>query len=154
MKKYSFKFESLLNVRNIQEEEAERNFQEAVIIYETELQTLEDVKDEFARTLDDLAAQRQTTIDPRIQNLYDIYFTHLKNRISAQTEVVKKADAQMEERREELMEAMKELKVVEKLKIRDFEKYSEELKRWEQAIIDDLTILRQTSELATGRTLI
>jgi flagellar FliJ protein len=151
MKKYSFKFESLLNIRNLQEEEAERAFREAAMRYEEELGTLNSIKEDFRRTLEDLANQRQAGFDARIQSLYDVYFKHLKNRIASQTKIVDKAEKAMEERREELVEAMKERKVVEKLKVRDYEKYAEELKRWEQAIVDDLAVLRHNSEMATGR---
>lgn len=151
MRKYAFKFESLLNVRNLQEESAEREFKEAMLAYQEELEKLDGYRSQFQQSLEDCAEQQRNGFDIRIQHLYDAYFKRLKTEISQQTETVNKAEAHMEKQREALMEAMKERKVVEKLKVRDYEKYMEELKRWEQSIIDDLSVLRENSEQAASR---
>jgi len=151
MKKYAFKLETLLKVRNLREEEAEREFREALIAFQQALEELDGYRKQLEEALQDCAMQQRDGFDIRIQQLYVTYFKRLKQEISDQTEVVNTAETEMEKRREMLLEAMKDRKVVDKLRARDYEAYSEELKRWEQKIIDDLAVLRHNSEMVTSR---
>ena len=148
MKKYEYRFESLLNIRGIQEEEAERNFREAVRIYAECVQRLDKLRMEMASLLEELGEQRKASADLRIQRLFTDYIKHLNGRIDTETKIVEEANEKVEERRQELVEAIQERKMIENMRTKDYNRYLVELRRWEQNILDDLTILRFGNENA------
>lgn len=147
MKKFAYRFKSLLNIRGIQEEQAEREFREALKKYSEEVEKLDNLRNEAHNLLEEMTEQRKANTDMRIQVLFQDYLRHLWSRIETQKEEIKKAETEMEIRREELIESIKERKMLENLQIKDMDKYLKELNRWEQGIIDDLSTLRFGNEL-------
>ena len=141
MKKYSFKLQTLLRIREIHEEEAERNFRLAVQELTLAVERLDKLKGEYARLREDLASLQRRGIDVSVQLIYDQYFLRLRQRVSDQLEAVNSAEEEVELRREELIERMKDRKTIEKLRMRDFDRYLAELRRFEQVVIDDLATL-------------
>jgi len=141
VKKYSFKLQTLLRIREIHEEEAERNFRLAVQELTLAVERLDKLKGEYARLREDLASLQRRGIDVSVQLIYDQYFLRLRQRVSDQLEAVNSAEEEVELRREELIERMKDRKTIEKLRMRDFDRYLAELRRFEQVVIDDLATL-------------
>lgn len=142
MKKYEFRFKNILHVRELLEEQAEREFREAVIAYNTQLDRLEGLRAEAERLIGELYERRRGRIDVGVEMVYATYFTNLRERTEAQLLAVRAAEEEMELKRAALIEAMKERKVMEKLRLRDYDAWLLELKRWEQSMIDDLSTLR------------
>lgn len=142
MKKYEFRFKNILHVRELLEEQAEREFRDAVLAYNAELEKLENLRAEAERLIAELFERRRGRIDVGVEMVFATYFTNLRERTEAQVVAVHEAEQFMEQKRAELIEAMKERKVMEKLRLRDYDAWLLELKRWEQAMIDDLSTLR------------
>jgi flagellar FliJ protein len=150
MKKYSFRFRTLLNIRSLQQEEAERNFREAIIYLGECIERLDELRDELAALLEEMAEHRKTGLHINYQLLYLDYIKVLFRRIDEQKLAVAEAEKKVEERREELIEAVKRKKMIEKLDMKEYDAYLLELRRWEQSIIDDLSILRHSNEIAAN----
>ena len=146
MKRYSYRFESLLNIRGIQEEEAERNFREAVLILTQCIERLEALRAEMKSLLEEIAEQRKSGTEIIVQQLFLDYIKYLNGRIDQHQKLVEEAEEQVEIRRLELVEAIKERKVLESLRIKDLQRYLLELRRWEQKVLDDLSTLRHGNE--------
>ena len=142
MKKYSFRLQTLLSVRELFEEEAERHFGMAMRDLTLAVEELEGLRNELARAVSELGSQPQEEYSINVRMLYDNYFKGMRGRIDKQIGIVRAAEAVVEERRAELLERMKDRKTIEKLRVRDYDQFLLELRRHEQSIIDDLATLR------------
>lgn len=142
MKSFSFRLQTLLTVRELYEEEAERRFSEALRDFTLAVEKLDGLKNDLAGSYGELAAERERRMDLNIQMLYENYIRSLREQIDRQIKVVEESEAAMEERRAELLERMKDRKTIERLRVRDLDRYLQDLRRFEQSIIDDLATLR------------
>jgi len=142
LKSFSFRFQTLLNVRELYEEVAERRFSEAVGELAAAVDALGRFRNEARSAIRALAEQRETDMNINIQLLYDNYIRGMRYRIDNQIRIVETARTHVEERREELMEKMKDRKTIESLQIKDYDRFLLEMRRYEQGVIDDLAILR------------
>ena len=150
MKKFSFRLQTLLRVREIHEEEAERLFRLALRALTVAVEELDALAAEARRINEDLAERRRERLDIEIQQLYDRYITRLRERIKQQIGAVRLAEREVESARLELMERMKDRKTIEELRLRDFDHYLLELRRFEQSVIDDLATLRGAAGLESS----
>ena len=150
MKKYSFRLQTLLRVREIHEEEAERFFRLALRALTVAVEELDSLAAEARRINEDLAERRRERLDVEIQQLYDRYIMRLRERIKDQIAAVRLAEQEVESRRLELMERVKDRKTIEELRLRDFDQYLLELRRFEQSVIDDLATLRGAAGLESS----
>ena len=74
------------------------------------------------------------------------YYTHyMKKVINLKTEEVKLASREVQQKREELIEAVKERKILENLKEIHLEGYKEEEKRKENSIIDEIVTYKYSA---------
>ena len=81
-------------------------------------------------------------IDPLDIKQHNQYIEKLKQMIKAQEEVIVRAEALVEEKRAELVEAMRDKKAMETLKENDFEEFLEEEKKAEQKVVDEIVSYR------------
>ena len=146
MKKYKYRFQSLLRIRELQEEMAVREFREAVRLYAEAVEALDGLRGEKTGLLDEMLHQRSSGTDLKIQQLYLDYLKALDGRIDDQRAEVDRCNQTVEERREELIESMRERKTLESLHVKDHERYLVDLRRWEQSILDELALLRHGRE--------
>jgi flagellar FliJ protein len=96
------------------------------------------LKDEIFLFNNEIRSSRQGIIDVNRLALGDNYLRYLKARLARQREVVAQRQTEVEEARRRLFEAMKERKVLEKLKDKKYAQYQYEQNRLEQAMLDDL----------------
>ncbi len=148
MKKYSFRLQTLVRVRQIFEDEAERLFRIAVQQLTIAVEKLDDLRAELVKLNKDLATLRKRGIDVAIQLLYDRYIARLREKTVEQVEIVAAAEVELEERREELLARVKDRKTIEELRLRDYDRYLQELRRYEQSVIDEIATLRGAGELS------
>ena len=142
MKKFAYRFQNILNIRELQEEEAARNFRMALQDLTECIQQLDDFRMEYRSLVDELSRDKSKVIDINMRLMYNNYLKVLDKKIEEQFYLVQEKEKVVEEKREELQEAVKERKILENLRVKDLEEYMLELRRWEQEIIDDLTIQR------------
>ena len=150
MKKYSFRLQTLLRVREIHEEEAERLFRIAIRELTVAVEELDALAAEARRVNEDLAERRRERLDIEIQRLYDRYIIRLRERIRDQIAAVERAEQAVERERLALMERIKDRKTIEELRMRDFDHYLMELRRFEQSVIDDLATLKGAAGLESA----
>lgn len=142
MKKFAYRFQNILNIRGLQEEEAARNFRIALQELTDCIQMLDDFRLEYRSLVDELSHNVEKIVNINMRLLYTNYLKVLDKKITAQFFQVQEKEKIVEKKRELLLEAVKEKKILEKLRVKDLEKYMLELRRWEQEIIDDLAIQR------------
>ena len=142
MKRFAFRLETLLRIRGLYQEEAERRFREALMRLALGVDRLEELRAELAATVGELLDLRLRGTVLQIQMLFQDYIVSLRRRIDVQLAAVRAAEIEVERRREELMERMKERKTMDQLKVRDYDRYLVELRRYEQKVVDDLATLR------------
>lgn len=144
MKKYQFRLQKLLEIKGIFEDEAERIFRDAIRELTARVEELDELRSQMRRLLKDLTDLRKLGIDIAIQMLYERYSRRLRNKTGRQIKEVSRAEELVELRREKLIEAIRNRKTLENLKIKDYEHYLQDLRRFEQSVIDDLSILRSS----------
>ena len=139
MKRFNFRLQRVLDIKNTIEEAMRRDFLAA----RAELQKMVDKLKEIVRTLaryqNKLHALEKKGIDLQEINFYYRYFQSLEGQISYQNRMIGIAREEMEKRRSILVEAVKERRILERLKERKFEQYLFEAGKEEQFTIDEIS---------------
>lgn len=132
MKKFNFKFESILNVRNHKVNLAKEDLAKVI-------------KEKVKRL--DLISDYNTEINDLLESKsYDVLFLQSRNNRIEHLKVLianlNKEIINIEEienvRRKKLAELLKEEKIMEKLKEKDYEKFKDEYKKFENNFIDEI----------------
>lgn len=149
MPKFSFQFQSILNIKLQQEEALKNEFGKAV-------QRLEEEKAEQLRLENHLSDQfeqfnekssRGVTVEKLIE--HNAYISYLSDRIKQQKENVNFAQQNVDKVREELIKAVQEREILDKLKDKKLEEFRKEQLRQEQQINDEVVSYKH-SEKNTG----
>ena len=142
MAKFKFKLESYLNLKEKLEDQKKQEYGRAVGVLERE-------RAEEARlsriATENIAAFRESLekpIDPALLKEYGNFSELMKRKIEAQRITVVKAEEAAEEKRLELVEAVKEKKALEILKEKALEDFRQEEKLAEQRIVDEIVSYR------------
>lgn len=137
MAKFIFRLEAVLNVKRQQEENIKNELGKAIQRLETEKQKLagferskEEIISEFNRKT------KKTTVHKLIE--FNSYLSLLKTNIIHQKERVNKAALDVDKIREELVKAVQERKILEKLKEKKHDEYLIEQKKLEQKTNDEI----------------
>ena len=148
MKKFSFRLEPLLKMRVEKEEVAVRAQYLAQKEHQDQLGALETICDNLKRA-------REISVE-RISagEFFDryLYIDSLCESRVRQEKTVEWTSQELENRRQEMVEARKDKLVLQKLKENSITKYTDELNRWEAKILDDqCTVLtHKKRELGNG----
>lgn len=137
MAKFIFRLEAVLNVKRQQEENIKNELGKAIQRLETEKQKLARLE----RSKEEIIAEfnqktKKTTVHKLIE--FNAYLSLLKSNISRQKERVNKAVLDVDKIREELMKAVQERKILEKLKEKKHDEYLIEQKKFEQKTNDEI----------------
>jgi len=138
MAKFNFRLQTYLNLKAKIEDQKRNEFGKAVAALELEKTKLVNLQQERNDCIDEFRKKVESTIEPGGINRYNLYLDVLKKRIAEQKSRVARAEAFLRAKRAELVEAMKNRKILETLKEKDFETYLIEEKKNEQKIVDDL----------------
>jgi len=140
--KFSFRLQTYLNLKTKIEDMKRNEFGKAVAAYENERLRLAELEQKRDNCVKEFSQNVETTIDPNETNRYNLFLERLKEWIKFQIGKVAEAEAFMQEKRAELVEAMKDKKTLETLKEKEYENYLSEEKKNEQKIQDDLVSYR------------
>jgi flagellar FliJ protein len=143
MKRFKFRYQTLLEVRERaqkQEEELLQHLQRRLGEAEGALQGLH--ADEQAQRDAWLAAQQRGGLDLDQVAMIQQFLYVLDTRIKAQRRAVEDAVARVDNQRELLAEAMKQVEIIKKLKERDEKAWRDGIERSEAAELDELATLR------------
>lgn len=104
------------------------------------LLSLNDKKEQIEKSFDN--ANKEAALD--IQNIVNArnYLEKISNEIKTQFEIIKKTQIELDEQTQKVNEAYKELKVLEKLKEKQYEEFLKEFRQNETKELDDIVISR------------
>ncbi len=149
MPKFTFKLQALLNVKLQMEDNLKNEMGKAVMKLESEKDILKQINAEIEHYIEEFNLQsgRGTTV-VRLREFND-YISLLRERYEVQKENVNIAQDNVDKIREELIKAVQEREILEKLKERKYKEYLDEINKQEQKLIDEIVSYKHGSK-ATG----
>jgi flagellar protein FliJ len=139
MKKFSFRLETVLKLRRLAEDEKQRAVGQLLSeIHDCQQQAVK--LDLAARAAGSELKERNQTgrIDLTWMGNYQSYVGHLRAGIAERIDMVAQLQQRLTEARQELAEAAKQTKILEKLKEKRKQRYDSEIKRAETREQDDI----------------
>lgn len=146
MAKFVFRLQSYLGVKEQLEEQRKNEYGNALRRLEEQKRRKQVLVGELEENIVLFKKALTTIIEPIDIRRYNNRIEALKAWISEQDERIKEAERFAEEKRLELVEAMKERKALETVKERNFEEYLKEEKKAEQAVVDGIVSYKYSEE--------
>ncbi len=140
MRRFVFSLQKVLDYRQRLEEQAIRHFAEA----QRRLQAEQLLLAQLIQTRQDclMRSERRHRLPIPMLEVEQTYLSALEERIEQQVQRVAEAEEALEARRQELVEAQRERKALERLREKHYEQWRQELLRSEQKALDDLATVR------------
>jgi flagellar protein FliJ len=138
---FTFKFESSLNYRKTIEEKKLVEFSEGKKRIEREKELLEGIQREQLIVMEQFKNMQEHLFDSSDVALYLAYITLSKEKEALQREVVKKVNQEVEMLRKELLEAVKNRKIMDNLKERQLREFNENIAVYERKSADETAVL-------------
>ena len=139
---FRFRFEQVLNVRKLAEEQVLQQFSEQVRGLEVEKERLRSIRGEKAAVLAELMRRQEGSLNAGEIGLAFGYIRDLRQREVAQVVLIADREKTLEAKREELAEAMKRRKIMEILRQKKFEQYWKEWNQRESVELNEQGIIR------------
>jgi len=142
MKKFHFNLITLLKVRCEKEKLTQKEFMAAQMELDRLLEKMALLQQEGKTLEEEIRTKQQAGIHPsELSNFLD-YLNLIRQRIAEQEDGVMRAKNIVEEKRAALSHAMKERKVIEKLKETKFAQWEKEMQTREKGFLDELATMR------------
>lgn len=138
MKKFVFQLQSLYDVKQTLETQQKNQLKQIEARLAKLREELEILQASFAKSRDEYRTETVTGIQADKLRWYGAYFDLLNKSITAQKEKIAQAEEQRKKCVEALVEIMKEVKSLEKLKEKQYEEYLKEVKNEEEKAIGDM----------------
>lgn len=138
MAKFEFKLQSFLTVKEKMEEQKKNEYSKALNSLEQEKQKKQQLITNQNNTRITLKQNINEGIKPSQVKQYNHFLAYIEKEIVNQDEKIKKAQIFVEKKRDELVGAVKERKMLEILKENEYCEYIKEEKKAEQKVIDEL----------------
>jgi len=144
MKKFNFKFEKILKLRLHREEEEKEKLKELLNILNQETNKLRLLEVEYKNKSEELVELNKKGMF-FIEELitYYNYLQKLKGEVDAQKKRVEEADKHVKIQQENLLKAMRERKIMEKLKEKHAATHKLTQLANEQKILDEMGLIRR-----------
>ncbi|MCL2223873.1 MAG: flagellar export protein FliJ [Defluviitaleaceae bacterium] len=138
MPRFQFRLQQYLGVKEQIESQKELEYGRAIQLVEEEKQKLVEFRQRKDAAVEELRVLVTKAISPFEIRRYNNNIERLKHQIVAQEERVKAAEAFAEQKRQELVQAMKERKALETVKENAREEFQLEANLAEQKVVDEL----------------
>lgn len=138
MKKFRFRLDTLLKVRQRQKEQAELEYAAAANRLISAESLLEQIKQQLSDSMASFQISRDKLISIELLKTYHSYFDKIRKDIVEQKEQVRQKKLERQEKLTLLHAAMNKLKIIENLRTKRFEEFRTELLREEQQQLDEL----------------
>lgn len=143
LRRFKFRLQSVLNLKEKKLEDERMALAQILRVLEDQKDTLlslNDKKEQIEKSFDN--ANKEAALD--IQNIVNVrnYLEKISNEIKTQFEIIKKTQIEFDEQTQKVNEAYKELKVLEKLKEKQYEEFLKEFRQNETKELDDIVISR------------
>ena len=136
MKKFVFRFQTLLDTKKHLEEKHENELAILVMEHRDKEAALKEMEDRLVGYYEEYCGNVKATVE-EIQS-YRRYFDKLNEDIKLQKEVTGKAADDVEMKRAELIAVQKEKLALEKLMGKDYRKYQQRMMTWERKFLDEI----------------
>lgn len=138
MQKFEFRLESVRNLKVQMEDNAKNN----LALASRELEKQKDHLSGLQTTRESSIRELNSVVDKGISinqiKLYNNYLSLLKRKITNQKENVNNAQIHVDIKRESLVKAVQERKILDKLRDKKYEEFLKEQSKAEQLLIDEL----------------
>lgn len=140
MKKFTFRLETLLKVRLMQEEEAQLKLAQATHLYLVEKEKEASLILTKEKTVTEFCNKQHEVLTVETLKNYRYYIDKIKEELFSQCQKTQMAAENRLTCLKELEEAMKNRQLVEKLKEKQWQEYQEQILREEQIFLDELGV--------------
>ncbi len=137
---FRFRLQPVLDTRIAFEEKLLREFSEKKRDLEKGISILDALKKERHSWIRDMQEMMNREVTAYDIGMHSAYINYLKGRVEYQQMAVDELSKKMEEKREELLEAVKKRKIMENLKERQFVEYEENIEMLERKALDEISI--------------
>lgn len=142
---FNFKLEKVLNYKKTIEDYKKNEYG----TIQQRLNNEEDKLDTFNKYKNNLKNEKNlSATKTKVGNLmmYNNYINHVATKIKVQEEVIIETKEELEEVKEELIVALKEKRIFEKLKENEYEEYLYQLKKQEEKQIDTIVSYKTSTQ--------
>jgi flagellar FliJ protein len=139
---FQFKFTSVLNYRRQIEDVRQQEFAESKRLWEQEVTLLEQFHALWRTCLAEWRIRQNDAVEILEVELYQRYMLRLREEIRRQAEKVKERLAIMDGKRDILLQAQKERKVLDKLREYQHSEYRAAMLKKETAVLDEIATQR------------
>ena len=146
MPKFIFRLQGYLELKSKMEDQRKQEYGQAMSELDRERGKLVMLETRRADTVSAFREGLHGGISPHTAGSYNDFLTGLKESINAQTGRVRRAEAEAERRRAALTEAMKERKMLETLRDKDYTEFIHEQNLAEQKAADEIVSFRRASK--------
>lgn len=138
MSKFKFKMQKVLEIKEKIEKQKENEHTKAINILNKYKKQKVEVVNQKRKIVQDLKQGIINNISSKEIASYNNYINYMKKVIKMIEKNIKLSQTDVDRKREQLEDAIKERKVMGKLKEKEFEKYKEQEKRLEQNLLDEI----------------
>lgn len=135
---FKFKLEPVLSLKEKIEDSKKRELGVATMHKEVLLNEKLQLMKKKEEAIQAVKSHNSTVVDVQSLKAFNQYSVYMDQAIKAKNKQVQEAQNKVDEKREELLEAVKERKILDNLKDIQNEVFMEEEKREEQRILDDI----------------
>jgi len=151
MARFQFRLQQYLGVKEQIEEQKELEYAHALRRVEEEKALLLEMHQQRQNAITSMQTALQKMISPIEIRRYNNTIERLKHRILVQEERVRAAQAFANEKREELVQAMKDRKALEIVREKAHEEFMLEQNLLEQKQVDELVSFKYTDRIKTSK---
>jgi flagellar FliJ protein len=139
---FQFRFQSILEYRKALEDRIQSDFAEGKRLLEMRLKALDDLRAEKAQRMENLRSLDQRRVAPSDVSFLASYIRFLREAESRAEDAISEMKASLEEKRKELVAAMKDRKIMEELRKRHLLEFQVSEKTLENRNLDEIGVTR------------
>lgn len=147
MARFTFRLQPVLNIKRQMEDSLKHELGKALQSLENEKKKLNELKEEKKKCMSEVSSGVTGGMTVNKLRTYNTYISFIKQKITKQTEMVKSAQKIADKHREELVQMVKERKMLEKLKEKQYEQFLKEADKNEQKIVDEIISYKESTNI-------
>jgi len=144
MRKFKFRLESVLEFRKRKEDQRKKELGLLKQFLQKEQAFLKELEEKMIQSQGKMQAEQAGTLNMELIMNYYYYLTNMKEKILNQIALIEELIMRIEQKREDLITASKERKIMEKLKDNQYKEFRELLEKWEAKAIDEMATNQYT----------